>query len=245
MGGLSFLIYPWGFIVQGIALWHFVKRRPENYWLYIIIFGGVLGAGVYMIVEVVPDLGLLRGAFQGFGKRSRIKALETQILDNPSAGNLEELAELNFEQGKYREAREALNRAIASRADSPHAFYLRAKSSLEMGEHAVAIPDLEYVVAKDPKFDYYRATGLLGDAYARTGDLEKAGVYFAPAAQFSTTPETLCNYANFLKLSGRKEEALEWLQNLAAKKKTLPTYMRRAARPWFKKGKGLQKELAQ
>jgi tetratricopeptide (TPR) repeat protein len=66
------------------------------------------------------------------------------------------LAELNFEQGKYREAREALNRAIASRADSVHAFYLRAKSSLEMGEYAVAIPDLEYVVAKDPKFDYYR-----------------------------------------------------------------------------------------
>jgi hypothetical protein len=245
MGGLSFLIYPWGFIVQGIALWHFVKRRPENYWLYIIIFAGVLGAGVYMIVEVIPDLGLLRGAFQGFGKRSRIKALEIQILDNPSAGNLEELAELNFEQGKYREAREALNRATASRADSPHAFYLRAKSSLAMSEFAEAIPDLEYVVAKDPKFDYYRATGLLGDAYARTGDLEKAGTHFSPAAQYSTTPETLYNYANFLKLSGRKEEALEWLQKLAAKKKTLPTYMRRAARPWFKKGKGLQKELAQ
>jgi hypothetical protein len=117
MGGLSFLIYPWGFIVQGIALWHFVKRRPENYWLYVIIFGGVLGAGVYMIVEVIPDFGLLRGTFQGFGKRSRIKALEIQILDNPSAGNLEELAELNFEQAKYLEAREALNRAIGSRAD--------------------------------------------------------------------------------------------------------------------------------
>ena len=33
MGGLSFLIYPWGLIVQGVALWHFVKRRPEGYWL--------------------------------------------------------------------------------------------------------------------------------------------------------------------------------------------------------------------
>jgi hypothetical protein len=243
-GGLSFLIYPWGFIVQGMGLWHFVKRRPENYWLYIIIVGGVLGAGVYMIVEVISDLGLLRGAFQGFGRRSRIQALEIQILDNPSAGNLEELAELNFEQGNFRKAREALNRSIALRTDSPHAFYLRAKSSLAMSEYAEAIVDLEYVVAKDPKFDYHRATGLLGDAYARTGDLEKAGVYFAPAAQDSTTPETLYNYANYLRLAREKEEALEWLQKLAAKKKTLPTYMRPAARPWFKKGKALQKELA-
>src|ERR1700692_3825414 len=91
MGGLSFLIYPWGFIIQGIAIWHFVKRRPENYWLFVIIFGGVLGAGLYMIVEVIPDLGLLRGALQGFGKRSRIRALEMQVLYNLSSVKLEEL----------------------------------------------------------------------------------------------------------------------------------------------------------
>jgi hypothetical protein len=244
MGGLSFLVYPWGFIVQGIALWHFVRRRPENYWLYIIIFGGVLGAGVYVVVEMIPDLGLLRGGFLRFGRRSRIQSLETQILDNPSVGNLEELAELYFEQKNYGKAREALNRAIAARSDSPHAFYLRAKSALAMGDYAEAIPDLEYVVGKDAKFDYHRATGLLGNAYARTGDLEKAAMYFAPAAQYSTTPETLYNYANYLKLAGKKEEAREWVQKLAAKKRTLPRYMQRAERPWFRKAKALQKELA-
>src|ERR1700722_5940413 len=242
-GGLEFPYLSVGFIIQGIAIWHFVKRRPENYWLFVIIFGGVLGAGVYMIVEVLPDLGLLRGALQGFGKRSRIRALEIQILDNPSAGNLEELAELNFEQKNYRKALEALNRAISLRTDSPHAFYLRAKSSLAMGKYAEALPDLEYVVAKDPKFGYLRATGLLGDAYARTGDLDKAAIYFAPAAQYSTTPETLYNYANYLNLAGRREEALEWVGQLARKKKTLPRYRRGAAGARFGKGKALQKEL--
>jgi hypothetical protein len=245
MGGLGFLIYPWGFIVQGIAPWHFVKRRPENYWFFIIIFAGVLGAGVYVVVEMIPDLGLLRGVFQGFGRRSRIEGLETQIMDNPSAGNLEELAELYFEQKKYGKARETLNRAIAARSDSPHAFYLRAKSALAMGDYAGAIPDLEYVVGKDAKFDYHRATGLLGDAYARMGDLEKAAIYFAPAAQYSTTPETLYNYANYLKFAGKNDEAREWAQKLVTKKKkrTLPRYMQRVERPWFRKGKALQKEL--
>jgi len=149
MGGLSFLIYPWGFVVQGVALWHFVRRRPEGYWLWIIIFGGVLGAGVYVVVEMIPDLGLLRGTFQGFGRRSRIQNLEIQILDNPSAGNLEELAELYFEQKNYAKARELLNRAISTRSDSPHAFYLRAKAALGMEDYAGAIPDLEYVIGKD------------------------------------------------------------------------------------------------
>jgi tetratricopeptide (TPR) repeat protein len=245
MGGLGFLVYPWGLIVQGIALWHFVKRRPENYWIYVIIFGGVLGAGVYVAVEMLPDLGMLGGVFQGFGKRSRIHGLETLILDNPSAGNLEELAELYFEQKNYNKAREALDRAIAARSDSPHAFYLRAKSALAMGDYRAAIPDLEYVLSKDSKFDYYRATGLLGDAYARNGDLEKAAIFFAPAAQFSTTPETLYNYANYLKLAGKRDQAREWAEKLVAKKRTLPSYMRRVERPWFRKGKALQKELAE
>src|SRR5215469_1356155 len=78
MGGLGHLFYPWGIIVQGIALWHFVKRRPEGYWLWIIIFGGVLGAGVYVFAEMIPDLGLLRRTVQGLGdgrgsQSSRIK----------------------------------------------------------------------------------------------------------------------------------------------------------------------------
>src|SRR5215469_5115519 len=244
MGALGFLIYPWGFVVQGIALYHYVKRRPENYWLYVIIFGGALGAGIYVIVEMVPDIGLLRNAFQGFGRRSRIQALETQILDNPSAGNLEELAELYFEQKDYEKARDLLNRAIAARSDSPHAFYLRAKSALGMRDYAAAIPDLDLVVWKDAKFDYYRATGLLGDAYARTGNLERAAFYFAPAVQYSTTPETLYNYANYLRLAGKKEEAREWAMKLAAKKRTLPRYIQRVERPWFRKGKVLEKELA-
>ena len=244
MGGLTHLFYPWGLILQAIAIWHFIRRRPENYWLWIIIIGGVLGAGAYFIAEVIPDLGLLRGTFQGFSRKSRIKQLEVQILDNPSAGNFEELADLYFDNKDFGKAREALNRAIAARSDSPHSFYLRAKSALAMSDYAAAIRDLEHVVGKEQKFDYYRAVGLLGDAYARTGDLDRAAQCFALAIEHSSTPETLFNYANFLRLSGRKDEAREWAGKLAAKKRTLPRYMQRVERPWFRRGKALQKQLA-
>jgi hypothetical protein len=244
MGGLAHLYYPWGIILQGLALGHFVKRRPENYWLWIIIFGGVLGAGVDVVAEIISDLGLLRGTFQGLGRRSRIQALETQIIDNPSAGNLEELAELYFEKKDYPKTRELLNQAISARSDSLHAFYLRAKAALGMEDYAGAIPDLEFVVAKDPKFDYHRAAGLLADAHARVGNSERAAYYFALALQYSNMPETMYNYANFLRLSGQADQAREWTRNLAARKRTLPRYMQRAERPWFRKGKALEKQLA-
>lgn len=243
MLGLSHLFYPWGFLVQIVAILHFVRRRPENYWLYIIFFGGFLGAGVYIVAEVLPDLGLLRGVVQGFGRKSRIQTLQTQIIDNPSAANYEELGELCLDQKEYAKAREAFDKAIAARSDSVYTFYYRAKSYLGLGHLTEAIPDLEHVVAKDIKFDYYRAAGLLADAYARTGQLERAAPLFAEVVQFSTTPETLYNYAHFLKLQNRTEEAREWAEKLLAKKRTLPRYMQRVERPWFRKGKAMLKEL--
>ena len=129
MFGLSYLYYPWGFIVQILAIVHFVRRRPENYWFYIIFFGGFLGASVYIVAEVLPDLGLLRAVFQGFGRRSRIQKVETAILDNPSPANYEELGELYKDQGQFEKARDAFNHAITGRSDSIYTLYSRAQSS--------------------------------------------------------------------------------------------------------------------
>jgi len=244
MFGLNHLFYPWGFVVQIFAIVHFVRRRPENYWFYVIFFLGWLGAAVYIVAEVIPDLGLLRGVFQGFGRRSRIQKVETDILDNPSPANYEELGELYKDQGQYEKARDAFNRAITGRSDSIYTFYSRAQSSLGMNDLAAAIPDLERVVAGDRKFDYYRAAGLLANAYAQTGQLERADPVFAEVTQISTTPETLYNYASFLKTANRRDESREWARKLLAKKRTLPRYMQRRERPWFRKGKALLKELA-
>lgn len=244
MGILSHLFYPWGIILQAIAIVHFFRRRPEGYWFYVIFFGGFIGAGVYVFAEMLPDLGLLRGAFQGVGRKSRIKIVETAIIDNPSAANYEELGELYKDQREFWKAREAFTNAIAARSDSVYTFYYRAQASLGLSDYAAAVPDLERVVANDRKFDYYRAGGLLADAYAKTGQLEKAGPLFAEVTQISTTTETLYNYAAFLKLAGRKEEAKEWAEKLLAKKRTLPRYMQRIERPWFRKGNQLLKELA-
>jgi hypothetical protein len=252
MFGLGHLFYPWGALLQILALVHFVKRRPENYWLWIILIGGPIGAGAYLLVEAVPDAQLLGGVFQGFGRRSKIQKLETEILDNPSAGNYEELGELNLEEKKYQRARDVFSKAIeaygarkagGSHNDSLHTYYGRAKSALGLEDYAGAIPDLERVAGADVKFDYYRAAGLLADAYARTGEMEKAAQWYAPATQFSTTPETLYNYAWFLKTQGHPDEAREWVEKLMTKKRTLPNFMRRMSRPWFRKGKALKKEL--
>ena len=57
--GFVGLFYPWGLILQAVSIVHFVHRRPDTFWLWIIIIGGPLGALVYIAAEVIPDAGLL------------------------------------------------------------------------------------------------------------------------------------------------------------------------------------------
>lgn len=243
MFGFYSFLFPWNFILQGIAIVHFIRRRPDTYWLYIILIGGGLGAIVYIFVEVLPDFGLLRESVKVFPRRRRIRELEAIVLDNPSAGNYEELADLYLEERKFSRARECYNKAISSRTDSPDPFYRRGLAEIELGDFPAAVTDLERATAKDPKYDFYRASGLLAHAYAKTGQTQKAEALFLKTVEISTLSETYLNYANFLASQGRSAEAREWTQRILAKKPTLPGYLRRRERPWFRKAKGLLKQL--
>jgi hypothetical protein len=236
-------IYSWGIILQAIAIFHFIRRRPDTYWIYIIIFGGGLGALVYLVVEALPDAGLVSASFRVFPRRKRIRALEIAIQDNPSAGNYEELADLYLEDGNFARARECYDRAISSRTDSPDPFYRRALCAMELGDFEAAVNDLERVVAKDPKYDYHRAAGLLAQAYARLGQNEKAARQFEHATAASTASEIQYNYACFLASQHRSAEAREWAQRILNKKPTMPGYLKRRERPWFRRAAGLLKRL--
>lgn len=235
--------YSFGFIFVVIAILHFIRRRPDNYWLWIIIMGGGLGALVYICVEVLPDLGLLRQSFQIFSHRKRIRQLEMIVLDNPSAGNYEELADLYLEQKKFATAWQCYDKAISSRTDSPDPFYRRALCELELNDFTAAATDLEQVVRKDPNYDYQRAPGLLAYAWSRNNQSEQAANLFAQVTQTSTLSETQFNYAQLLATQGKVAEAREWAQRILNKKATMPRYLKRRERPWFRRAAALMKKL--
>src|SRR5580765_6451493 len=116
--GLMRLFFPWGLILQAFAIAHFIRRRPDGYWLWIIILGGGLGALVYIVAEVLPDAALLRVAMNQFSRRRRIEQLEATILVNPAIGNQEELADLCLDEGRVARARELYDKVIKAQPDT-------------------------------------------------------------------------------------------------------------------------------
>jgi len=233
MGFFAHLFYPWGLLLQAAAIIHFIRRRPDTYWLWVILFLGPIGALVYIFAEILPDIGLLNNSFKAFPRRKRIRQLEVAILDNPSSGNYEELGDLYFDDGKIAQARAAYEKAIGARSTTPDCFYRRGMCALMLGDAQAALPDLERVVLQDPGHDFHRAAGLLATAYARTGQPDKAAEWFRRAIEKSTLSETYLNYADFLISQGRNQEAREWALKVLAKKPTMPNYLRRRERPLF------------
>lgn len=242
MGFFSFL-FPWGVVLQVLALVHFIRRRPDGIWLWVIVFLGPIGALVYLFMEVVPDLTLLRQSLEGVGRRKRIRGLEALVLENASPGNYEELADLHLEEGKYKRARECYDKAISSRVESLDAIYRRGIAEIHLGDYPAAVMDLEYVTSRQPKYDLHRAIALLAHAYANTGQPAKAEALFQEATGSSTASETYLNYATFLAAQNRHGEARDWAQRVLAKRATMPRYLQRRERPWFRKAKGLLKRL--
>lgn len=232
---LSFVFSWWSVALQAVAIIHFIRRRPNFYWLWIIIFFSWVGALIYIAVEVIPDAGLLRDSFQMFPRRRRIHELEREILDNPSAGNYEELGLLYLDEHDYARAKDCYDKAISSRTDSVDPFYRRGIAEAELGDFAAAVPDLERAVRSDPGYDFHRAKGLLGWAYAQTGQAEKAEGMFREATRISTSSETYYHYALFLEAQGRAAEAREWAKKILDKKPTMPGYLKRRERPWFRR----------
>ena len=152
MGFLVHLIFTWwGLLLEALAILHFIRRRPDTYWLFVIIFLGPLGAVIYLLIEAAPDLSFLgRQSARGFSRRKRIRELEALVQVNTAVGNLEELGDAYMDEGRLPQARAAFDKAIAGGSSTLDPFYRRGACAVLMGEAPPAIPDLEQSSPKNP-----------------------------------------------------------------------------------------------
>jgi hypothetical protein len=237
------LFFPYGIVLQALAVLHFARRRPDTFWLWVILIGGGLGALVYIVAEVIPDLRLLPGVYEVYPRRKRIRQLQAQILDNPSIGNFEELGDLYLDDGQFANARDCLDRVVG-RSDDIDPRYRRALAAIGLDDFPAAAADLEAVTARDPRYDYQRAAGLYAHALARLGRRDEADAQFRSVLETSTLSETEYNYASFLAATGRVAEARELLERILRKKKTMPDYVKRRERRWFRRAALLKKRVS-
>ena len=235
--------FSYGFVLQLIAILHFVRRRPEGYWIWIIFFGGAIGAIAYILMEMLPDLGLMQHSMKGFSRRKRIKALQAIILENPAPGNYEELGDLLLEEERYAQARDCFDRALGVRTDSIDPFYRRGIAAYHLGDYSAALSDFERVVKSEPKYDYSRVQLFYARSLAKAGRTAEAMTVFQRLIEISSSTEALCAAAEFFAEQGRSEEARQLVERVLARKATMPAYQKRRERVWLRRASALARRL--
>ena len=93
---------------------------------------------------MIPDFGLLRQSLEVYPRRKRIRLLEALVVENPSAGNYEELGDLYLDEKMFGRAKECYDKAISSRADLPDRPYRRVEQGA-MNESSCSEAPVNYL----------------------------------------------------------------------------------------------------
>ena len=146
-----------------------------------------------------------------------------------------------------RSARECYDKAITPRcgptsipstgAASPRSTWVSSRRRYE---------DLEHVTSREPKYDLHRAHRVCSRTRTRTPDSlgEAEALFQQRHSSFRRCSETYFNYATFLAVAeAARPRRASGRERILAKKPTMPRYLQRRERPWFRKAGALLKRL--
>jgi len=140
-----------------------------------------------------------------------------------------------------RDGQVGLEEAYALAAHVRRAMKEDRQKSISQKRPIIAIVDVKSQAygRREETAGIFLAAATAADAYAQTEQTDKANAMFRETMKISTISETYYHYALFLQSQGRMAEAREWAQKILDKKPTMPGYLRRRERPWFRKASGL------
>jgi len=94
MGLLSHLFFPWGIILQALAILHFI-RASRHYWFFVITSSAPSAPSSTSLIEAASRPQLSQPPVRPrFSRRKRIRELEALVQVNTAVGNFEELGDL-------------------------------------------------------------------------------------------------------------------------------------------------------
>lgn len=240
-------INPWslGVLLQVLMIVHFLRNRPENYWFFVILFLGPLGAAAYFFIEVLPGIRWKMPAVERWERRRRKMWLEKLVSEAPSQEALGELARICAKEGEHTRAVELFGEALRRDAGDLESLYGRGLSAIETQNYQAAIQDLTALKAADSVYKLHKGNIALARAYEGLGDEAKAGEVYRQILARTPVSEAYYGLGKLLAKQGNGAEARQMLQEILAKQNGLPRYLRRQERPWVWKARVLLKKLPQ
>ncbi|MFM8468792.1 MAG: tetratricopeptide repeat protein [Limisphaerales bacterium] len=245
---LSYVNTPLGWPLIAFSLWMLVDalRREEWMWALFMFLFPVFNAILYFFLVYRGAPSAQAGGFQlpGQQKRERIAELEKQIHLLDKAHHHLELADIQFQRGKFKLAEESYLRALEREPNDIDARAHYGQCLLRLERAAEAKPYLEAVCTENPKHDYGYTRMALAEARTALGDADGAIAVWEQVVGSHSYARARAQLAELLAAKGQTERARKLAEEVLFEDKHAPEYQRKQERPWVARAKKLLRRLA-
>ena len=226
-----------------VCVVHLFWRRNDLFWLAILFLIPYIGALAYFITQVLPEL---RGArvlevAQSFKPAGmRVKDLERQLEELPTAQNRILLALAYRDSGQLERAEELLleTRQGVFKSD-PHVTYDLADVKFRGGKLEEAQGLLRELLEAAPGELRGRGRLLLARTLEGLGDANEAEMLYGNAVSSFSGEEARYFFAAFLQAQGKRDEAAKQVAALERNVKRASGQYRYAQREWLERARKL------
>ena len=217
------------------------SRQAETYWFWAILIVPLLGGLAYFFCFTIKD-------FRGFNlpffqRRESLDDLRYRAEHIPTLANDVALADRLIEQGDFAGALPPLESAQKKEVHLGHVLYSRALCLSRLGRPAEALPLLDQLLQREPRWSNYRAWHLLIETHQQNKSRSAALDSCRMLVKLAPTLEHKCLLGEFLLQEGQKEEAQRLLQDALRDHQFNPGPIRRRNRRWASAARRLLKRV--
>jgi hypothetical protein len=241
-----FFNHPYLVLLQtAFTVWMLIDaytRHAEPAWFWVVLLVPVVGAWAYFFLVKIGDFqgGNLGSLFQS---RPSLAELRYRTEQAPTLANHLALAQRLVEREEYAEAVPHLDAARKTEPDHGQVLYLLALCHANEGRSDEALPLLERLVAREPRWSNYVAWRLLIQIRARSEDRPGTLAACRELVRLSPTLEHRCLLAEHLLEDGQAEEARNLLALALQEHYYASGPIRRSNRRWASHARRLLKRV--
>ena len=235
---------PLGWLGALFTVWMLVDaaRRGEWVWFAFMIVFPVINPILYFFMVFRSEATYSTGfELPGQHKRERIAELEKQIHLLDKAHHHLELADIQFQRGKFKLAEESYLRALEREPQDMDARARYGQCLLRLNRAAEARPYLEAVCFENPKHDYGHTLMALAEARTALGDADGAMENWEQVVTDHSYARARVQLAELLAAKGQTERARQLVTEVISEDKHAPDYQREQEKPWVARAKKLLK----
>ena len=238
---------PLGWLATLFTVWMLVDaaRRGEWLWFAFMIVFPVINPILYFFMVYRGSTPHASTGFElpGQHKRERIAELEKQIQLLDKAHHHLELADIQFQRGKFKLAEESYLRALEREPQDLDARAHYGQCLLRLNRAAEARPYLEAVCFENPKHDYGHTLMALAETRTALGDAEGAIAIWEQIVSQHSYARARMQLAELLAAKGQGTRARSLAEEVIAEDRHTPHYQRQQEQPWVARAKKLVKTL--